>query len=106
MIVLHKGKRIDNGEEVIGYITKLWGQYHIIMEHDENTAFPVDVESIEPLLNKCESSDVKDRPTPTFEDLVNQLKIGNQQSQGIANVLQSELDKGNITEKLSKLVND
>lgn len=71
MIILHKGNRSDTGEEVIGYITKLWGQYHIVMENDENTAYPVDVESIEPLLNKCESSDTEYRLTSTFEDVVN-----------------------------------
>lgn len=49
-IILHKGKRKDTGETVIGFLTKMSGQYHIIMEKDENTAYPVEEESIEPCL--------------------------------------------------------
>lgn len=47
------------------------------MEHDENTAYYVDEESIEPLLNKCESSDVKDRPTPIFEPFETSKQLTN-----------------------------
>ena len=39
-IILHKGKRIDTGEEVTGYLVKMMG-HHIIMPDDENTAYPV-----------------------------------------------------------------
>ncbi len=46
-IILHKGKRIDTGEEVTGYLVKMMG-HHIIMPDDENTAYPVKEESIEP----------------------------------------------------------
>lgn len=56
MIILHKGNRIGNGEEVIGYVTKMWGQYHIILENDENTAYPVDEESIIPCFDNCNIS--------------------------------------------------
>ena len=41
MIIKHKAKRVDSNEEVIGYVTKMWGQYHIIKADDENTAYPV-----------------------------------------------------------------
>lgn len=50
MIVLHKGTRTDTGEEVIGFVTKMWGTYHIILETDENTAIPVVEDSITPIL--------------------------------------------------------
>lgn len=52
MILLHKAKRLDSDEEVKGFITKMWGQYHIIAENDENTAFPVIEESIEPCIEE------------------------------------------------------
>lgn len=49
-IILHKGKRVDTGEEVTGFLTKMWGQYHIILEDNENTAYPVEEKSISPYL--------------------------------------------------------
>lgn len=52
MIILHKAQRIDNNEEVIGFITNLWGQYHIILENDENKAYPVITESIRPYFDE------------------------------------------------------
>ena len=42
MILHHKAKRIDNGEEIQGFLTKMWGQYHIMKDNDENTAYPFD----------------------------------------------------------------
>lgn len=38
---LFRGKRIDNGEWVEGLLTVMWGQYHIINQNDENTAYPI-----------------------------------------------------------------
>lgn len=49
-IVLHQGKRMDNGEDIIGFLTKMWGMYHIVLEDDENTAYPVEESSIQPCL--------------------------------------------------------
>jgi hypothetical protein len=49
-IVLHKGKRADNGEEITGLLTNMFGQYHIVLEEDENTAYPVEEDSIKPCL--------------------------------------------------------
>ena len=44
--ILFKAKRIDNSEWVLGLITIMWGQYHIINPEDENTAPPIDAETI------------------------------------------------------------
>lgn len=44
--ILFKAKKIDNGEWVEGLLTIMWGQYHIINPSDENTAYPIDVETI------------------------------------------------------------
>lgn len=44
--ILFKAKRIDNGEWVKGLITIMWGQYHIISPDDENTAYPIDTDTI------------------------------------------------------------
>lgn len=50
-VILHKGKRTDNGEVVTGFLTKMWGEYHILLEGNENTAYPVEKDSIEPCLD-------------------------------------------------------
>ena len=44
--ILFKAKRLDNGEWVEGLITIMWGQYHIINPNDENTAYPIDTDTI------------------------------------------------------------
>lgn len=44
--ILFKAKRIDNGEWVEGLLTIMWGQYHIINPNDENTAYPIDTDTI------------------------------------------------------------
>lgn len=44
--ILFKAKRIDNGEWVEGLVTIMWGQYHIINPMDENTAYPIDTDTI------------------------------------------------------------
>ena len=54
MILHHKAVRIDNGEEVKGFLTKMWGQYHITTENDENTAYPVIEETITPCYDELE----------------------------------------------------
>ena len=48
MILHHKAKRIDNNDEVKGFLTKMWGQYHIVAEDDENTAFLIDENTLIP----------------------------------------------------------
>lgn len=59
---LFKAKRIDNGEWVIGLLTKMWGQLHIINPDDENTAYPID----ESTLCQCTGLTDKNR-TKIFE---------------------------------------
>lgn len=44
--ILFRGKREDNGEWVFGFLCQMWGAYHIIDENDENTAFPIDCETV------------------------------------------------------------
>ena len=39
--IIFRGKRIDNGEWVYGFIVKMFGTYHIIDKDDENTAYEV-----------------------------------------------------------------
>lgn len=48
MVILHKAQRTDGEGEVKGFITKMWGEYHIICENDENTAYPVLEDTIKP----------------------------------------------------------
>lgn len=37
-----RGKRIDNGEWVIGQLVKMWGNWHILNSDNVNTAYPID----------------------------------------------------------------
>ena len=52
--ILFKAKKIDNGEWVEGLLTIMCGQYHIINPSDENTAYPIDVDTI------CQFTGLKD----------------------------------------------
>lgn len=49
-VILHKGKRLDNGEEITGFLTKMFDLYQIVLEENENTAYPVMDYSIQPCL--------------------------------------------------------
>lgn len=44
--ILFRAKRTDNKGWVEGLLTIMWGQYHIIKPSDENTAYPIDPETI------------------------------------------------------------
>ena len=44
--IIFRGKRIDNGEWVCGFVVKMFGTYHIIDKDDENTAYGVIPETI------------------------------------------------------------
>ena len=44
--ILFRAKRIDNGEWVEGLPQKIWGDWHIINSDDENTAYPIDPETL------------------------------------------------------------
>ncbi|KEI94956.1 hypothetical protein N496_18460 (plasmid) [Clostridium botulinum A2B3 87] len=67
MVVLHEAERIDGKGIVKGFITKMWGQYHIILENDENRAYPVVEETIKPYFSKITSSTTSYSPT-TYEE--------------------------------------
>ncbi len=52
---LFKAKRIDNGEWIIGLLTVMWGQLHIINTKDENIAYSIDESTI------CQCTGLKDK---------------------------------------------
>ena len=52
---LFRAKRIDNGEFVEGLLTIMCGQFQIINQDDENTAYPVDESTI------CQYTGLKDK---------------------------------------------
>lgn len=41
-----RGKRIDNGEWVIGQLVKMWEEWHILNSNNVNTAYPVEPATI------------------------------------------------------------
>lgn len=49
-VILHTGKRIDNGESITGFLLKIYDVYHIFLENEEDIAYPVVEESIKPEL--------------------------------------------------------
>lgn len=63
-IILHKAKRIDTDKEIIGYLMKIKGEYHIISEKDEETGYPVKMDTIQPCINKCELKSVQYKEIP------------------------------------------
>ena len=52
---LYRAKRTDNGEFVEGLLTIMWGQFHIINQDDENTAYPINESTI------CQCTGLKDK---------------------------------------------
>ncbi len=44
--ILFRAKRIDNKGWAEGLLTIMWGQYNIIKPSDENTAYPIDPETV------------------------------------------------------------
>lgn len=52
---LFRAKRLDNGEWIMGLLTVMWGQLHIINPDDENTAYPIDIETI------CQCTGLRDK---------------------------------------------
>ena len=57
--ILFKAKRADKGEWVEGLLTVMWGQYHMINLNDENTAYPIDPETICQYTGLTDKSDKK-----------------------------------------------
>ncbi len=43
---LWRGKRVDNGEWVKGYLIKMWGKYHLQDQENENLVVEVDPETL------------------------------------------------------------
>nr|DAG38861.1 MAG TPA: YopX protein [Caudoviricetes sp.] len=39
--ILFRGRRVDNGEWAYGFLTRMWGKYHIIDENNENVAYEI-----------------------------------------------------------------
>lgn len=37
-VILHTGKRIDNGESITGFLLKIYDVYHIFLENEEDIA--------------------------------------------------------------------
>ena len=44
--ILFRGKRVDNGEWVYGFLTKMWGALHIIDKANENVAYEIIPETV------------------------------------------------------------
>ena len=44
--IIFRGKRADNGEWVYGFLVKMWGQYHIVDQNDENSAYMIKPETV------------------------------------------------------------
>ena len=44
--ILFRGKRVDNGEWVYGYLLKMFGELSIMRFDDENNIYPVDEKSV------------------------------------------------------------
>ena len=44
--IIFRGQRPDNGEWVYGFLTKMWGEYHIVDGNNENSAYEVIPETI------------------------------------------------------------
>lgn len=42
----YRGRRLDNGEWVIGHLVKMWGEWHILNSDNVNTAYPVEPATI------------------------------------------------------------
>ena len=41
-----RGKRLDGKGWAFGHLVKMWGEWHIIDWNDENTAYPVDPDTV------------------------------------------------------------
>lgn len=44
--ILFRGKRADNGDWVYGFLIKMRGQYHIIDQNDEDSAYMIKPETV------------------------------------------------------------
>lgn len=54
--ILFRGKRVDNDEWVYGFLVKMWGQYHIIDQNDENSAYMIEPETVGQFTGLCDKN--------------------------------------------------
>lgn len=57
--ILFKGKRVDNGEWVYGFLVKMWGQYHIVDQNNENSAYMIEPETVGQYTGLCDKNGKK-----------------------------------------------
>ena len=57
--ILFRGKRVDNDEWVYGFLVKMWGQYHIIDQNDENSAYMIKPETVGQYTGLCDKNGKK-----------------------------------------------
>ena len=44
--ILFRGERVDSDEWVYGFLVKMWGQYHIVDQNNENSAYMIEPETV------------------------------------------------------------
>lgn len=57
--ILFRGKRVDNGEWVYGFLVKMWGQYHIVDQNDENSSYMIKPETVGQFTGLCDKNGKK-----------------------------------------------
>lgn len=68
--ILFRAKGADNKGWVEGLLTVMWGQYHIIKPSDENTAYPIDTETV------CQHTGLTDKNGRRYEGDIFQADNG------------------------------
>ena len=57
--ILFRSKRVDNDEWVYGFLVKMWGQYHIIDQNDENSAYMIKPKTVGQFTGLCDKNGKK-----------------------------------------------
>lgn len=101
-----RGKRIDNGEWVVGFLVKMWGEFHIIDFNDENIAYPINCETI------GQFTGVKDKSGREVydDDIILQQQYGGGKGKMIVRFEKGAFivgyHSGSLTRKTPMLLND